>query len=85
MCPCLVLMEVETEVKKYTKLSNALHFVELQDLLELGGFLCSLYYRIVSTVLCFVTMPLFHYIFATRNTQTYSQGCQIGSFGAKNQ
>jgi len=39
-----VLIEVETEIKKYLKLNNALHFLELQDLR--AGFLRSLCYRI---------------------------------------
>jgi len=30
--PLLVPVEVETEIKYFSKLSNAFHFVELQDL-----------------------------------------------------
>jgi len=54
-----VLIEVETEIKKYLKLNNALHFLELQDLR--AGFLRSLCYRIVQQS-CFFKLLLFRYV-----------------------
>ena len=41
--------EEETEIKKYSKLNNALLFLDIQDLR--ARHLLSLYYRIVSTML----------------------------------
>jgi len=35
-------IQVEAKIKKYSKLNNALHFIELQDLRD--GFLPSFYY-----------------------------------------
>jgi len=49
--PLLVPIEVETEIKRYSKLNIAFHFVELQDLRD--GCLPSLYYRMAITMLLF--------------------------------
>lgn len=49
--PLLAPVEVETEIKKYSKLSNALPFLELHDLRARPLF--SFYFRKVSTMLFF--------------------------------
>jgi len=49
--PPLVPIEVETDLKKYSKINNALHFAGLRDL-RAKISLC-FYYRIVSTMLFF--------------------------------
>jgi len=51
MRPFLVSIEVETEIKIFSKLNKASHFVDLQDFVPSFYFLC--FYWIVSTVVDF--------------------------------
>jgi len=60
----------EAEIKKYSKLNNALHCVELHD----SSFNHSLYhYQTVSTMLFFLIILLFHYFFSAWEPPSLTQ------------